>query len=101
MELQISKKAVDLYKSEMDLKAGDSLRLYVRVGGCGSGGFSVGVAKEQPSKNAYVTTVDGIQFFVAEEDFWYLNGMVIDFDEDLNYVTFENPNINDLDNPNS
>jgi iron-sulfur cluster insertion protein len=101
MKLSISEKAVDLYKTEMGLRAGDSLRLYVRVGGCGSGGFSVGVTKDQPSPTSYVTKVNDINFFVEEEDFWYLNGMTIDFDEDLNYVTFENPNIQDTDNPNS
>ncbi|MCT8137987.1 hypothetical protein H1D32_09595 [Anaerobacillus sp. CMMVII] len=101
MKFSISEKAVDLYITEMGLRPGDSLRLYVRVGGCGSGGFSVGVTKDQPSPTSFVTTVSNIQFFVEEEDFWYLNGMTIDFDEDLNYLTFENPNIKDTDNPNS
>ncbi|MFN7249590.1 MAG: HesB/YadR/YfhF family protein [Anaerobacillus sp.] len=101
MKLSISEKAVDLYKTEMGLQAGDSLRLYVRVGGCGSGGFSVGVTKDQPSSTSYVTKVNDINFFVVEEDFWYLNGMTIDFDEDLNYLTFKNPNIQDTENPNS
>lgn len=100
MQLTISEKAVNLYKQEMGLKEGDSIRLYVRVGGCGSGGFSVGVGKDKPSHTSYITVVNGIQFFVEEEDFWYLNGMTIDFDDDLNYVTFENSNIKDMDNPN-
>ncbi|QOY34879.1 HesB/YadR/YfhF family protein [Anaerobacillus isosaccharinicus] len=101
MQFTISEKAVELYKQEMDLKKGDSLRLYVRVGGCGSGGFSVGITKDQPSPTSFITEVNDIQLFVNEEDFWYLNGMTIDFDPDLNYVTFENPTITDLDNPNS
>lgn len=101
MNFEISDKAAALYKNEMGLIEGDALRLFVRVGGCGSGGFSVGVTKEKPSKSAATKTVDGIDFFVEEEDFWYLNGMKIDFNEDLNYVTFENPKLNDLDNPNS
>jgi iron-sulfur cluster insertion protein len=101
MQLTISDQAVKLYKEEMGLKEGDSLRLYVRVGGCGSGGFSVGVTKDHPSPTAFVKTVNGIRFFVTEEDFWYLDGMTIDFDPDLNYLTFENPTIKDMDNPNS
>ncbi|OIJ11214.1 hypothetical protein BKP37_16325 [Anaerobacillus alkalilacustris] len=101
MEMRISEKAVELYKKEMDLVAGDALRLYVRVGGCGSGGFSVGVTKDEPSEKSFITKESGIRFFVEEEDFWYLNGMVIDFDEDLNYVTFDNPNLKDVENPNS
>ncbi|RXI97806.1 hypothetical protein DS745_15695 [Anaerobacillus alkaliphilus] len=101
MEFIISEKAANLYKQEMGLQKGDSLRLYVRVGGCGSGGFSVGVTKDQPSPKAFARTVDSIKFFVEEEDFWYLDGMTIDFDLDLNFLTFENPNIKDTDNPNS
>ncbi len=101
MEFTISQQASDLYKKEMGLTKGDSLRLYVRVGGCGSGGFSVGVTKDQPSAKAFVRTVDGINYFVEEEDFWYLHGMTIDFDPDTNFLTFENPNIKDTDNPNS
>lgn len=100
MNVTITEKAVQLYKKEMELNDGDILRLYVRVGGVGSGGFSVGVTKDAPTENAYVTNVGGIGFFVEEEDFWYLDGMTIDYDDDLNYVTFQNANIKDLDNPN-
>lgn len=101
MDVTIKNEAVQLYKKEMGLKEGDALRLYVRVGGCGSGGFSVGVTKDQPSPTSYIQTIEGISFFVEEEDFWYLNGMTIGFDPDLQFVTFENPAIKDVDNPNS
>lgn len=100
MKLTISDEVAHLYKKQMELTDGDSLRLYVRVGGCGSGGFSVGVTIDTPSPEAYVITVDGIQFFVEEEDFWYLDEMVIDYNPDLDYVTFENNKINDTVNPN-
>ncbi|MCD8500581.1 MAG: HesB/YadR/YfhF family protein [Bacillaceae bacterium] len=89
MQLSISKGAANFYKKQMELSEGDSLRLYVRVGGCGSGGFSVGVTIDTPSSRAYVSAVNGIQFFVEEDDFWYLDGITIDYNADLDQLSFE------------
>ncbi|WP_353626224.1 hypothetical protein [Bacillus sp. JCM 19041] len=47
MKLIITERAANFYKKEMDLNSGDILRLYVRVGGIGSGGFSIGIMHEQ------------------------------------------------------
>ncbi|WP_062046934.1 HesB/YadR/YfhF family protein [Bacillus sp. JCM 19034] len=99
MQLSISKKAAILYKKEMDLQKGDSLRLYVRIGGVGSGGFSVGVMKDKPNQFSYTVEQEGIIFFVEEDDFWYFNGMDIDYSEDLDYIHFEHATLEHLEHP--
>ncbi|GAE25125.1 hypothetical protein JCM9140_1098 [Halalkalibacter wakoensis JCM 9140] len=99
MNITITDSAVSLYIKEISLKRGDSLRLFVRIGGVGSGGFSVGVSKEDPTPTSYKVEKSGITFFVNEDDFWYLDGMTIDYNEDLGYVNFSNPHIATLDHP--
>ncbi|MBB5174522.1 HesB/YadR/YfhF family protein [Texcoconibacillus texcoconensis] len=99
MDLTISERAVGFYKQEMNLEAGDKIRLYVRVGGCGSGGFSVGVMKEELQDGAHIEDIEGIYFFVTQDDAWYFDGMTIDYDPDYEMMVFENPYIDDLSNP--
>lgn len=45
MKVTLTDSAASLYINEIPLSKGDTLRLYVRIGGIGSGGFSVGVMK--------------------------------------------------------
>ncbi|WP_035186308.1 HesB/YadR/YfhF family protein [Alteribacter aurantiacus] len=99
MDMTISPRAALLYKQEMNLEDSDALRLYVRVGGIGSGGFSVGVTKELPESQEYSLEVEGITFYVSQDDEWYFDGMEIDFNEDRGEVQFSNPNIEDVTNP--
>lgn len=99
MELTITDEAANLYINEIPLQQGDTLRLFVRVGGVGSGGFSVGVIKEAPLSKAFQIKKQGVTFFVNEDDFWYFDGMTIDYDEDLSYLQFTNPNFDEMDHP--
>ncbi|PYZ98191.1 hypothetical protein CR205_06245 [Alteribacter lacisalsi] len=99
MNLTITREAADLYKREMNLKEGDSLRLYVRVGGVGSGGFSAGVTKEIPASHCHTAEASGITFHVTEDDVWYFNGMTVKYDPDMDEVSFSNPDIGDVINP--
>ncbi|MBU9714858.1 HesB/YadR/YfhF family protein [Evansella tamaricis] len=100
MNFTISNKALVLYQKEMQLQEQDTLMFFVRVGGIGSGGFSVGVTKEKPDTPHYTFHQSGITFYITEEDAWYFDGMTIDFDEDLGQMIFENPSIEDVTNPN-
>ncbi|MBP3950689.1 iron-sulfur cluster biosynthesis family protein [Bacillus suaedae] len=99
MEFTITNQAAALYKKEILLQKGESLRLYVRVGGVGSGGFSVGVMKDQPTPTSFKVEREGIVFFITEDDFWYFDGMTIDYEEDLGYFDFSNPKFDQLDHP--
>ncbi|MFZ4452466.1 HesB/YadR/YfhF family protein [Salibacterium aidingense] len=99
MKVTIKPEAALLYKEEMELEDGDYLRLYVRIGGVGSGGYSIGVGKEKPEADAYVLQEQGIYFFVNPQDQWYLDGMIISYDSKIDLLHFENPNIYDVTNP--
>ncbi|SFP97862.1 iron-sulfur cluster biosynthesis family protein [Salibacterium halotolerans] len=99
VSFRITEDAARLYKQEMELTDGDYVRLFVRVGGVGSGGYSMGVAKEKPEAGSAVLQVDGIYFFVNPQDQWYMDGMVVSYDAQIDLLTFENPNIQDLTNP--
>ncbi|MCE7792341.1 hypothetical protein K8O68_07900 [Salipaludibacillus sp. CUR1] len=99
MNFTITDEALDFYKKEMELKKGDSLTLYVRVGGVGSGGFSAGINRGIPEK-AYVTLEKGgLLFCITEDDQWYFDGMTIDYHHDFGEVTFMNERIDDVINP--
>ncbi|WP_332693051.1 iron-sulfur cluster biosynthesis family protein [Halalkalibacter lacteus] len=100
MNVIITDSAIALYKKEMPLTEGDSLRLFVRVGGVGSGGFSVGLMQDEPTSTSYKINKQGVTFFVNEDDFWYLDGMTIDYNEDLGYLDFSNPTFDQIDHPN-
>ncbi|TSB47021.1 iron-sulfur cluster biosynthesis family protein [Alkalicoccobacillus porphyridii] len=91
MYLTLSQSVIDLYKKEMELTLGESVRLFVRVGGVGSGGFSVGIMRDNPTDKAYIIDAESITFFVEEDDFWYLDGMTIDYNSDLDRVEFLQP----------
>lgn len=83
----------------MELNSGDILRLYVRVGGIGSGGFSIGIMHEQEWRGSFSVEQSGILFAVTEDDFWYVDGMTIDYDKDMDMVVYHQPKFDDLHHP--
>ncbi|OLS38054.1 hypothetical protein BTR22_06000 [Alkalihalophilus pseudofirmus] len=99
MDLKLTDSACTFYINEIPLQKGDTLRLFVRVGGVGSGGFSVGVIKDSPQKTSYTLNKNGVTFFVNEDDFWYLDGMTIDYNEDFGYLDFYSPKFEQTDHP--
>jgi uncharacterized protein YneR len=92
MNIIITPKALDWFKKELDLQAGDAIRFFARYGGCSTvqKGFSLGVAKEDPIEPAAQTTVDGITFFVEDQDIWYFNdqNLTVDVNEKTEELTF-------------
>lgn len=92
MNLSITKEAAAWYKDELGLQDGDSLRFFVRYGGCGTvqKGFSLGVVKDDPNDVGTMTKQDGITFFIEEKDLWYFDGkdLLINLDEKLNEPAF-------------
>ncbi|GAF66629.1 hypothetical protein BTS2_3531 [Bacillus sp. TS-2] len=99
MTFILSNSAANLYIKEMTLNKGESLRFFVRIGGVGSGGFSVGVMKEEPSDGALKIEHDKRIFFVEEDDFWYFNEMSIDYDEDLGFLKMEHLKFENIEHP--
>ncbi|MFA9560535.1 HesB/YadR/YfhF family protein [Evansella sp. AB-rgal1] len=99
MNVMITEKAVDFYKKEMMLKENEEVTLYVRVGGIGSGGFSVGIRKGTPDLDFIKITQSNIPFCIAKEEKWYFDGMKIDYNRDMGEMVFLNDRIDDLANP--
>ncbi|WP_270181954.1 HesB/YadR/YfhF family protein [Alkalihalobacillus sp. CinArs1] len=73
MMITITQPALNWFKREMALEKGDSLRFFVRVGGCSTvqDGFSLGMTVEAPTEPALSTEEEGITFFVEEKDIWF------------------------------
>lgn len=75
MRLMVEQAAADWYRKEMALNEGDHLRIFVRLGGCGSvqPGFSLGVSRDVPRNPALHYAAGGIVFFMEEDNLWYLD----------------------------
>jgi uncharacterized protein YneR len=85
MNLVVEKSAARWYKQEMGLTEGESIRIYVRLGGCGSvhPGLSLGVTKDEPRSIGLREDIDGITYYIEEDNLWYLDNksLRISFDE--------------------
>jgi Uncharacterized protein conserved in bacteria len=83
MKLTVEPAAAKWYKEQMELADGDSLRVFVRLGGCGSvhPGLSLGVTKDEPRAAGLSHEAEGITFYMEEDNLWYLEGkeLVISF----------------------
>jgi uncharacterized protein YneR len=93
MSLNVEQSAAQWYKREMSLEEGDHLRIFVRLGGSGSyqPGFSLGVMKDSPRKPAFKQVVEGIIFYLEEDNVWYLDNkeLRIRFDEKQDDIWME------------
>lgn len=74
MSFTLTEAAAELYKQEMQLKAGDYVRFYVRYGGTnGPGnGFSLGISVIKPVMIGEQVERDGITFFIERDELWFL-----------------------------
>ncbi|GGD66141.1 HesB/YadR/YfhF family protein [Paenibacillus nasutitermitis] len=93
MRIVVEQPAALWYKREMSLTDGDSLKLFVRLGGCGSvqPGFSLGVIRDTPGNAALQHAVEGIVFYMEDDHLWYLDNKVlhIRYDEKLDDIWME------------
>ncbi|MDQ6422841.1 HesB/YadR/YfhF family protein [Paenibacillus sp. LHD-117] len=85
MKLVVEQAAARWYKEQMDLSDGDALRIFVRLGGCGSvhPGLSLGITKDTPRSVGLRHEIEGILFYMEDDNLWYLNDkeLRISFDE--------------------
>ncbi|OZM57546.1 hypothetical protein CIB95_04020 [Lottiidibacillus patelloidae] len=93
MAFTISKRAIELYREEMGLKKGDSIRLFVRYLGASDSGFSLGIAKDNPEEEDYIQNYDGIVFFVRPNDHWFVVDMTLDYDPEKDIIIAEFPSL--------
>ncbi len=80
VNIQITPAAAAFYREEMGLTSNQALRLFVRIGGFGSGGYCVGVQMDRPHRRDIRIQVSGVTFLINPDDMWYMEGLIIDHD---------------------
>ena len=73
---------------------GLALRVAVRPGGCSGFSYAMGFDEEAAKEQDQVIETEGISLYVDEKSMEFLNGMTVDFHEDLMQrgFVFKNPN---------
>ncbi|MBP2001014.1 uncharacterized protein YneR [Paenibacillus shirakamiensis] len=96
--INVSVKAAMWYKKELELQAGQAVRFFVRysAGGHIHPGFSLGIEVEHATTPGFSTVVDDIQFFMEEQDLWYLEGydLQVTYDETTDDIHYEYVKVN-------
>ncbi|MNP42395.1 Iron-sulfur cluster biosynthesis [compost metagenome] len=92
MNIVMSADAARWYKRELNLNQGDSVRFFPRYssGGGLHPGFSLGISVENPTHSTLFQDVEGIHFYLEEQDLWYLKGydLVINYVEGLDDIEY-------------
>lgn len=74
MHLRVTAEAIQRFQSDWGYTAGDTVRIFVRYSGfSASGPYSFGIMKDQPQHPAVSETVEGITFFMEQNDLWFLD----------------------------
>jgi uncharacterized protein YneR len=93
LTFSITSAAANLYK-DIALEASEALRLFVKYAGSGdSGGFSLGVTADVPEENDYIQEIEGLRFFVRNEDKWFVENMKLDYDENTDHFSCHLPGL--------
>ena len=95
--INLTEKAVTELKKivkEQNLPEKVALRLGVKGGGCSGFSYAMGFDEGKPGEQDEVLDVQGIPVYVDKKSLVYLDGMVVDFHEDLMQrgFVFSNPN---------
>lgn len=79
MPFTLTEDAARWLKRELKVDSGDYVRFYVRYGGMnGPGnGFSLGVHVTPPSQIGEKTVVDGVTFYVEQDDMWFFHDQAL------------------------
>jgi iron-sulfur cluster assembly protein len=96
MSISLSERAVTEVKrivSEQNLPDGTGLRVGVKGGGCSGFSYTLGFDDNQ-NPTDQLSEVDGVQIMCDPKSFLYLNGTVVDFEDNLmgRGFKFTNPN---------
>ncbi|MGM0239209.1 HesB/YadR/YfhF family protein [Enterococcus sp. AZ103] len=93
MKLTITPKALNWFKSEIEVADGQGIRFFGKVYGSTQvhEGFSVGMSVDTSENILAETTEDGLLFFADEADEWFFKGydLVVDYDEKLDEPKYE------------
>ena len=89
--LEVTDRALDWMKEELDPEEGQGVNIYVRYGGETQlkQGFSPALTVESIPSDSKVFDYDGIQVFIKESDLWYFEDTELVIDSEDDEVTFE------------
>jgi uncharacterized protein YneR len=92
VEIVIKDRAMDWFKQEMEVEIGDSIRFYARYGGSSPfhEAFSLGMNREQPHQVGLSTEIDGILFYIEQDDLWFFNdhSLIVSVDAQMDELTY-------------
>ncbi|MCL6442519.1 MAG: HesB/YadR/YfhF family protein [Alicyclobacillus sp.] len=92
MKITLAPGTVAWFRREMNLLQGDAVRFFVKYGGDSKihPGFSLGLMVKPQINVAASTEVDGISFFVREEDLWFFDwaDLLVAYDADEDDIEF-------------
>jgi uncharacterized protein YneR len=95
VKLAVTQEAADWLRRELSLNEGDYVRFHTMLYGNAASlhpNFSLGLSREKPSRIGVETVVDGVTYYVEEEDLWYLDRYRLTVqvkDDELDYVFTE------------
>lgn len=94
MKIDISDKALQWFKEEVELEKGNKVRFFIQIYGTSpvQEGFSLAFTVDNDTRDAAVETIaDGITFFVNESDLWFFNGhdLAVEYNESLDEVEYK------------
>ncbi len=73
MILRVTPEAVQRFQKEWGFASGDTVRIFVRYSGFSeSGPYSFGIMKDTPRYPAVLVEIEGISFFMEQNDTWFV-----------------------------
>lgn len=89
--LEVTDRALNWMKEELDPEEGQGVNIYVRYGGETQlkQGFSPALTVERIPSDSKIFDYDGIQVFIKESDLWYFEDTELVIDSEDDEVTFE------------
>lgn len=94
MRIEVTKKAIQWFREEVDLEEGARVRFFVRIYGTSpvQDNYSLGFTLDNDmKKDAVMTEVDGITFHINRDDLWFFDGkhLRVTYDQSLDEVRYE------------
>ncbi|KRN99797.1 HesB/YadR/YfhF family protein [Companilactobacillus kimchiensis] len=87
MKIEITPKADQWFKEELDLVPGDGVHFYGKVYGktMVHEGFSIAMRKEKPIDPESITVIDGVSYYITDSDTWFFAryDLLVEYDPDL------------------
>lgn len=91
MQLRVTSKAAQRFQTDWGFTAGDTVRVFVRYSGfSASGPYSFGIMKDSPQYPGVTEVVDGITFYMEQNDLWFLDDRELTLDENGEDIVFLN-----------